>query len=110
MSFDPYKVLGVSPESSEAELRAAWRARCREHPPDTDPAGFEPIRKAWELVRDPAVYAKALLEEPFPEFPPPLRLEQPLPDTATLSRALLRYLIASGRFDLEPKKASPKKK
>lgn len=31
---DPYRVLGVSPEASDADVKAAWRARLQAHHPD----------------------------------------------------------------------------
>ena len=71
-SFDPHRaaaLLGVSPAASEAELRAAYLQKVREHPPDRDPELFEQIRDAYEHLRNPAVRAQAVLAGPDPEAP-----------------------------------------
>ena len=31
---DPYTILGIEPDASDDEARAAWRAQIREHHPD----------------------------------------------------------------------------
>lgn len=61
---DPYAVLGVSPDASDADLRAAWRAQVRDCHPDQLAARGVPeeavkmaeqrlvaINAAWEEVR-----------------------------------------------------------
>ncbi len=61
---DPYAVLGVSPDASDADLRAAWRAQVRDCHPDRLAARGVPaeavkmaeqrlvaINAAWEEVR-----------------------------------------------------------
>jgi curved DNA-binding protein CbpA len=50
---DPAAVLGVSPDASDEEVRAAYLAKVREYPPDRAPEPFERIRDAYELLRDP---------------------------------------------------------
>lgn len=50
---DPATILGVSPEAGEAEIRAAYLRKVREHPPDRSPREFERIRDAYGLLRDP---------------------------------------------------------
>lgn len=60
---DPYEVLGVSPEASLAEIRAAWRAEVRESHPDRMIARGVPkeaiklaekrliaVNRAWEEI------------------------------------------------------------
>ncbi len=54
---DWYAVLGVRPEATEAELRAAWRAVARALHPDTTPGEaaadrFQLAREAWGLLGD----------------------------------------------------------
>ncbi len=98
---DPFSILGIAPGASEAEIRAAWRARVREHPPDSDPEGFERVRLAYETVRDPVVFARALLDAPVPAFPPPRTLPAAPPDVPGAARALLRWLLATCRLDVE---------
>ncbi|MEF2976063.1 DnaJ domain-containing protein [Subtercola sp. YIM 133946] len=52
----PYEVLGVSPSSTEDELRRAYRQRLREAHPDTGgtPEAFHAVQEAWEQVGTPA--------------------------------------------------------
>jgi curved DNA-binding protein CbpA len=50
---DPWAVLGLAPEAGDAEIRAAYLARVKEHPPDRSPEQFERIRDAYNLLRDP---------------------------------------------------------
>jgi hypothetical protein len=55
------EILGVSANSSEEEVRAAWLNKVKEFPPDRSPAEFEMIRDAYETLRDPRRRAKAML-------------------------------------------------
>ncbi|RYF61607.1 MAG: J domain-containing protein [Comamonadaceae bacterium] len=60
---DPYRVLGLSPSASQAEIASAYRRLLREHHPDTrthhqpaDPAADEHLQHvltAYALLRDP---------------------------------------------------------
>jgi curved DNA-binding protein CbpA len=50
---DPYAVLGVSPDVSDAEIKQAYFAQVRAHPPETDPQAFKRIRAAYERLRTP---------------------------------------------------------
>lgn len=55
---DPYDVLGVSPTSSEAELRAAYRKLVQRHHPDHNGGSpesarkFEEVQEAYARVRE----------------------------------------------------------
>lgn len=59
---DPYRVLGVSPAATQAEITHAYRARLRAHHPDTrhtpsSQSADEDLRQvlaAYALLRDPA--------------------------------------------------------
>src|SRR2546428_1781979 len=47
----PYKTLGVERTASESEIKQAYFALVREHPPERDPEGFKRIRAAYEKLR-----------------------------------------------------------
>jgi curved DNA-binding protein CbpA len=51
-SEDPYKTLGIERTADEAEIKQAYFALVREHPPERDPEGFKRIRAAYEKLRD----------------------------------------------------------
>jgi curved DNA-binding protein CbpA len=54
---DPYKVLGVTSNASEAEIREAYRARARRlHPDLVGEQGLDEMRalnQAWAVLKDP---------------------------------------------------------
>ena len=51
--MDARKALGVSATATEEEIRLAYLAKVKEHPPDRSPEVFEQIRDAYETLRDP---------------------------------------------------------
>ena len=54
-------VLGVAPDAGEAEIRAAYLRKLKEHPPDKSPQEFENIRDAYDTLRDPRRRANEML-------------------------------------------------
>jgi curved DNA-binding protein CbpA len=62
-------ILGVAPNATEEEIRAAYLQKVREHPPETSPEEFERIRDAWETLRDPRRRTKSLLLGADPTAP-----------------------------------------
>ncbi len=50
---DPYAVLGVDPAATPDEVKTAYFALVRAHPPERDPEAFKRIRAAYEQLRDP---------------------------------------------------------
>lgn len=49
--MNPFDVLGLSDAApTRADVRRAYAARLRVHPPDRDPAGFRRIRDAYEAL------------------------------------------------------------
>ncbi len=50
---DPYAVLGLAPTASLDEIKRAYFAQVRAHPPEHDPEAFKQIRAAYEQLRDP---------------------------------------------------------
>jgi len=51
--MNPTDVLGVSPDASDEEIRAAYLRKVRECSPDRAPEQFERVRDAYEMLRDP---------------------------------------------------------
>jgi hypothetical protein len=54
-AVDPYGVLGVGPDATDDEVRAAYRRLAWRFHPDkgaTDPARMAEVNVAWRLLRD----------------------------------------------------------
>lgn len=64
MSDDPYKVLGVTRDVSEADLRTAYRKLAKKLHPDLNPGNrkaeeaFKAVATAYDLLNDPAKRAQ----------------------------------------------------
>lgn len=62
--FDPYAILGLSPDASQRAIRAAYRALARRYHPDLnglDPEAeraFKRIARAYEILGNPARRAR----------------------------------------------------
>jgi curved DNA-binding protein CbpA len=67
--IDPYEVLGLARAASAEEIKRAYFAMVRAHPPERNPEQFKRIRAAYERLRDPAqrLEADMLLLQPWPE-------------------------------------------
>jgi curved DNA-binding protein CbpA len=50
---DPYSVLGLERSADAAQIKQAYFALVRTHPPERDPEMFKRIRAAYERLRDP---------------------------------------------------------
>jgi len=48
---NPYKVLGVERNAAPDEIKRAYFALVREHPPERDPDGFKRIRAAYDKLK-----------------------------------------------------------
>ena len=71
----PWEVLGVSPNATDEDVRAAYLAKVKAYPPDRMPAAFERIRDAYEVLRDPRQRAESLLLAVDPDAPVALLLD-----------------------------------
>ena len=56
------EILGVAPNASDEEIRAAYLRKVKEYPPERAPEEFEKIRDAWEKMRDPRKRVRALFQ------------------------------------------------
>jgi hypothetical protein len=61
---DPFKVLGVTPDASEAEIRARYLELVKQFPPEREPDKFREVRAAFEATKDPLTIARRLIEPP----------------------------------------------
>jgi DnaJ-class molecular chaperone len=73
------ELLGVTAETTDAEIRAIYLEQVRRHPPDRDPELFEQIRDAYNRLRDPMARASLVLEGPDPSAPLASLLQQTEP-------------------------------
>jgi curved DNA-binding protein CbpA len=69
---NPYEVLGLTRPAAPEDIRAAYFAKVKEHPPERDPQAFKRVRAAYEALRTPEAKAATdlfLLQYP-PEYEP----------------------------------------
>ena len=48
---DPYALLGVAPQASNAEVKAAYHRQLRQFPAHSHPQQFQQIRAAYDAIR-----------------------------------------------------------
>ena len=62
MFDDPYKILGVSPDASDDEIKQAYRRLAKQYHPDRNPGDeaaakkMQQINAAYEQIKNPAAY------------------------------------------------------
>jgi curved DNA-binding protein CbpA len=69
---DPYQVLGLPRQATPEDIKKAYFAQVREHPPETDPDQFKVIRAAYDALRTPEAKSATdlfLLHPPVPYEP-----------------------------------------
>ena len=75
---DPRTVLGVARDAGDEEIRAAYLRKVKESPPDRNPAEFELVRDAYELLRDRRQRIRHFLFSIDPQAPVESLLERGL--------------------------------
>jgi DnaJ-class molecular chaperone len=75
--ISPYRILGVSEQAADADIKQAYLQGVKDNPPDRDPARFRQIQDAYAAIKDedcrlrhalfhvPSVQFDALLEQAF---------------------------------------------
>ena len=64
MVDDPYKVLGLSPDASDEEVKRAYRTLAKKYHPDLNPGDQEAARRmqqvneAYDQIKNPEKYAR----------------------------------------------------
>jgi curved DNA-binding protein CbpA len=91
--MNAWAVLGIPINAGEEEIRSAYLAKVKEHPPDRSPEEFERIRDAYETLRDPRRRMRDMLLSADPEVPLVSLVEgQPAPRRFTGPRPWLEVL------------------
>ena len=67
--MDAREMLGIPLSAGEEEIRAAYLAKVKEHPPERSPEQFERIRDAYETLRDPRRRMRDMLLSADPAEP-----------------------------------------
>jgi len=89
-SGDPFLILGLPREATEAEIRARYLELVKQFPPDRAPDKFREIRAAFEAAKDPMAIARRLVE-------PPNLNEEPLPWQAAIeAQEKIRPKLSAG--------------
>lgn len=66
---DPWALLGLEVDATDAQIREAYLRGVREHPPDRSPEQFERIRDAYEELRDPRRRCQRMILSADPQMP-----------------------------------------
>jgi curved DNA-binding protein CbpA len=87
---DPYKILGLAPDASEAEIRRRYLDLVRANPPDRAPERFAALHAAYEALSNDAA---RLAERVF--------LLEPKHDSFELISADLRDCLRDVRLEVQ---------
>lgn len=52
LAGDPFSLLGVSEDATDADIKRAYLALVRRHSPESEPERFEAIRAAYDAIAD----------------------------------------------------------
>jgi curved DNA-binding protein CbpA len=72
-SGDPYRVLGVLPTATQADIKQAYFTLIRQYPPESEGENFKLIRAAYEKIKSAQrrVETDIFLPQPPPAWQPP---------------------------------------
>lgn len=59
MLLNPYKILDIPRDASDAEIKRAYFKKIREFPPEKEPEKFKEIRAAYEQIKSTTSRAEA---------------------------------------------------
>ena len=66
---NPQTIIGVTPDATPEEIRAAYLNKIKEYPPETFPAEFERVRDAYAILSDARYRSRLMLQSINPEAP-----------------------------------------
>jgi len=98
---DPYAVLGVGRRADEPEIKRAYFAMVRLHPPERDAERFREVRTAYEQLRTPEARARTdlFLLQPPTDLPrrrsPTYDLDVHFEDVSALAWSFLMARLAA---------------
>lgn len=62
---NPFTILEMAPTRDMTAVKRAWMQAAKRHPPNSDPAGFQMVRSAYEALSTPERLHAAYLAVPF---------------------------------------------
>ncbi len=100
--FEPFQVLGIAATLNVAEVKRAYFAELRKHPPHADPEAFRRLRMAYEELTAPGGLPLAFIAVPV-DVASELatwrkRWEAPMREAAERVRRDGERSLAVGRF------------
>jgi len=66
---NPQTIIGVTPDATPEEIRAAYLNKIKEYPPEKFPAEFERVRDAYTILNDARYRSRLMLQMTNPEAP-----------------------------------------
>ncbi len=70
MILDCWNILGISPSTDKKVIKKAYSALLKQHRPDTDPAGYQQLREAFDLAIERCRIAASAKEVPRDNIAP----------------------------------------
>jgi curved DNA-binding protein CbpA len=66
---NPQTIIGVTPDATPEEIRAAYLNKIKEYPPEKFPAEFERVRDAYAMLSDARYRSRLKLQSVNPAAP-----------------------------------------